>query len=95
MKISLQEVEHVARLARLKLTDEQSATLVDQLSDVLTYFDKLNELNTADVEPMSHAVQLSDVFRRDSAENSIERDEALANAPAQQDGFFKVPKVLG
>ena len=95
MKISLQEVEHVARLARLKLTDEQSETFVGQLSDVLTYFDKLNELDTADVSPMSHAVQLADVFRRDCAEGSIGRDEALANAPAQQDGLFKVPKVLG
>ena len=95
MKISLQEVEHVARLARLKLTDEQSEILVGQLSNVLTYFDKLNELDTTDVEPMSHAVQLVDVFRRDRAGGSIGRDEALANAPAQQDGLFKVPKVLG
>ena len=95
MKITSEEVEHVARLARLELSREETAVFEDQLSDVLTYFDKLNELDTTDVEPMSHAVELVNVFRPDRVGASTGRDEALSNAPAQQDGFFKVPKVLG
>ena len=95
MKITSEEVERVARLARLELSREEIAAFEDQLNSVLTYFDKLNELDTTDVEPMSHAVELVNVFRPDRMAASIERDEALGNAPAQQDGFFRVPKVLG
>ena len=95
MKITSEEVEHVARLARLELTDEQEQMFQRQLSDILTYFDKLSELDTSQVAPMSHAVQLVNVFRQDRIAESIPAREALANAPASQDGFFRVPKVLG
>ena len=95
MKITSEEVEHVARLTRLELSREETSVLGDQLSSVLTYFDKLNELDTTDVEPMSHAVEQINVFRSDRMNASIGRDEALDNAPARQDGFFQVPGVLG
>ena len=95
MKITPEEVQHVARLARLELSSDEIEVFGDQLSDVLTYLGKLNELDTTDVEPMSHAVELVNVFRPDRAGDSIAREDALGNAPAQQDGFFRVPKVLG
>lgn len=95
MKISREEVEHVAKLARLELSEEELTTFGEQLSQVLTYIGKLNELKTEGVEPMSHAVDLVNVFREDKTGESLGVEEALGNAPAREDGFFRVPKVLG
>ena len=95
MKITREEVEHVAKLGRLELTAEELETFGRQLSDVLTYIEKLNQLDTSKVEPMSHAVDLTNVFREDATGESLPVDEALGNAPERDGGFFKVPKVLG
>ncbi len=88
------QVEHVAKLARLALTGEERRRFAAQLSRILGYIDELNQLDTANVEPMSHPLDLSNVFRDDATAPSLPRDEALANAPQQRDGFFLVPPVL-
>ncbi len=96
MSSSLDEaaVRHVAHLARLEISDEEVRRYADQLSAVLGYVDQLNELDTTDVPPTTHAVPLSNVFRDDAVRASLDAERALSNAPKQQDGFFRVPKVL-
>jgi len=94
MKIDLQEIYQVARLARLKITEEEAERLMAQLNRILTYMDKLNELDTTGIEPMAHALPLTNAFRVDEVKPSLPPEEALANAPQGRDEFFTVPKVL-
>ncbi len=95
MAVTLNDVEHVAALARLSFSDEEKITLLDQLNDILRYMEQLNRLDTSDVEPLSHVIELSNVFREDVMRPSSPREEILKNAPARTDEFFKVPKVIG
>jgi aspartyl-tRNA(Asn)/glutamyl-tRNA(Gln) amidotransferase subunit C len=92
LKISSQEVEYVAHLARLEITDKEKFT--SQLNDILLYIDKLNELETKGVEPMSHAIAVTNAFREDKMMNSIGTQQTLANAPDARGDFFRVPKVI-
>ncbi|MBI5166177.1 MAG: Asp-tRNA(Asn)/Glu-tRNA(Gln) amidotransferase subunit GatC [candidate division NC10 bacterium] len=94
MKITKREVEHVARLARLELTEEEKERFTRELNSILTYFDKLNELNTEDVEPTSHVIPIVNVFREDEVRPSYPREEVLSNAPEEEEAFFKVPRIL-
>ena len=94
MKISSQEVEYVAHLARLEITDAEKDKFTSQLNDILLYIDKLNELDTKDVEPMSHAISVTNAFREDKIMNSIGTENSLANAPDARGEFFRVPKVI-
>ena len=94
MKISQKDVEHVARLARLTVVPEELKSLTEQMDAILGYVDKLNELDTAGVEPMAHAVPMSNVFREDEINPTIGIERALQNAPQSEDGYFKVPKVI-
>ncbi len=94
MKIDRKEVEHVAQLARLKFDDEQIEMLLKQMNSILDYFDKLQELDTGDIEPTSHAVAVNNVFRDDKVEESPDKELLLKNAPSQEKGCFKVPKVI-
>jgi len=94
MKITKQEVEHVARLARLELSDQEKETLTDQLSNILTYVEQLNELDTKGVEPTSHVLDISNVMRDDVPEASLPQDRALANGPDKASGHYKVPKII-
>ncbi|MGB2986570.1 MAG: Asp-tRNA(Asn)/Glu-tRNA(Gln) amidotransferase subunit GatC [Phycisphaerae bacterium] len=87
-------VRHVAHLARLEISDEEVARFAEQLSSILGYIEKLNELDTTDVPPTAHALAISNVFREDAVRPSCEADRALHNAPQCQEGFFRVPKVL-
>ncbi len=88
------EVRKVARLARLKLTEAEVETFTHQLSDILGYIDLLNEANTEEVEPMVHAIELSNVLREDRPQTSLPREEALKNAPSSDGHFFLVPPIL-
>lgn len=88
------KVRKVANLARLKLTDAEVADYVNKLGSVLQYMDALNEVNTDGVEPMVHAVELSNVFRADEVRESLPREEALKNAPKTDGTFFLVPQIL-
>jgi aspartyl-tRNA(Asn)/glutamyl-tRNA(Gln) amidotransferase subunit C len=94
MKITRKEVEHVARLARLELTEEEKVLFTSQLDGILAYVDKLNELNTDGIVPTSHAVPMENAFREDLVIPSIGLDNALANAPDRSGNFFRVPKVI-
>ena len=94
MKIDLQEIYQVARLARLKVTAEEAERLAAQLNRILAYMDKLNELETTAIEPMAHALPLTNAFRADEVKPSLPPEEALANAPQRRDEFFTVPKVF-
>ncbi len=94
MSVTKKDVEHIAKLARLEFNDEEINDYTQQLNKILEYVDKLNELDTENVEPLSHPVEGSNVFREDELKTSVSRDEALANAPDRTDEFFKVPKVI-
>jgi aspartyl-tRNA(Asn)/glutamyl-tRNA(Gln) amidotransferase subunit C len=94
MKIEKKEVEHIARLARLKLNEEEKERFGHQLDQILKYIEKLNELNTKGVEPAFHIVPLQNVMRKDKAEDSLPIKNALANAPATKGNYFKVPRII-
>jgi aspartyl-tRNA(Asn)/glutamyl-tRNA(Gln) amidotransferase subunit C len=94
MKITRAEVEHVARLARLELTDEEQQTFTGQMDAILAYVEKLNELDTAGIVPTAHAVPMENAFRDDLPAPPIGIDSALANAPDRVESFFRVPKVI-
>ena len=93
-KITREEVRHVALLARLELSDDEEERMTGQLNGILGYMDKLNELDTGDVEPTTHAIQLQNVFRADAVQPSLERQDSLANAPETDGVNFTVPRVI-
>jgi aspartyl-tRNA(Asn)/glutamyl-tRNA(Gln) amidotransferase subunit C len=93
-KITRADVEYVAGLAQLELDDSAKERLVDEMSGILAYMDKLNELDTADVEPMMHVLEVSNVFREDEVRPSMPREEALRNAPKDDGEYFVVPRIL-
>jgi len=94
MKITRREVEHVARLARLGLSEEEIERMRAQLDAILNYVDKLNELETREVPPTSHAIPMTNVFREDAVRPCLSQEEALANAPDRAEAFFRVPRIL-
>jgi len=94
VKITMAEVEHVARLARLELNEQEKEKMRAQLDSILSYIDKLNELDTSGVEPTSHVLPLTNVFREDEVRPSLSQEEALANAPDRHDLLFRVPRIL-
>jgi len=95
MRITKNEVIHVARLARLDLDETAVELYTKQLGDILTYMETLNRVDTETVPPTSHATFTDSAFRKDEVKASISPEEALANAPKSKDGSFVVPKVIG
>ena len=93
-RISRADVEHVARLARLELSEAEKERMRDELSGILAYIDKLLALDVAGVEPTSHAVPLTNVMRDDVPEPSLPQDDMLANAPDRHGDLFRVPRIL-
>ena len=94
MKITREEVMHVANLARLDMDEASIDKFADQIGTILEYVDVLNRVDTQGVTPTSHAISLTNVFREDQEKKTLERDQALANAPQKEDGNFVVPKVI-
>jgi aspartyl-tRNA(Asn)/glutamyl-tRNA(Gln) amidotransferase subunit C len=94
MKITIADVEHVARLARLELGSEEKELFAGQMSAILGYVEKLKSVNTDGIVPTSHAVPMENAFRDDVVRPSIGIEKALANAPASSGSFFAVPKVI-
>ena len=92
--ITREDVEHVAELARLELTAAEKGQFIVQLNSILTYIEKLSELDTAGVEPTSHVLPMSNVFRDDEVRPSLDRDQVLQNAPQESHFFFKVPRII-
>jgi len=95
MKITKNEVLHVADLARLSLDAAAIDKFAEQIGAILEYVDKLNEVNTEGVKPTSHAISLTNAFREDEQGAHLDREKALATAPQKEDGNFIVPKVVG
>jgi aspartyl-tRNA(Asn)/glutamyl-tRNA(Gln) amidotransferase subunit C len=94
MKITKKEVEYVAHLARLNLGPEEAESFTARLDEILTYFEKLKELDTANVEPTSHSIPMVNAFREDQVKPSLDIEDALSNAPDKEGNFFKVPKII-
>jgi aspartyl-tRNA(Asn)/glutamyl-tRNA(Gln) amidotransferase subunit C len=94
-KIDLEQVKHVAKLARLALPTQTLGKLTEQLESILEYVAKINEVDTAGVEPMAHALPIHNVLRDDVIGESLGVERALMNAPETDGPFFKVPKVIG
>ncbi|MCR4418184.1 MAG: Asp-tRNA(Asn)/Glu-tRNA(Gln) amidotransferase subunit GatC [Ignavibacteria bacterium] len=94
MKVTRELVIHIAELAHLKLKDDEIEKFQQELNQILEYVDKLNELETENVEPLSHPLPVINVAREDKLVPSVKREEALKNAPDSTEEFFKVPKVI-
>jgi aspartyl-tRNA(Asn)/glutamyl-tRNA(Gln) amidotransferase subunit C len=92
--ITREDVEHVAELARLELTAAEKEQFIAQLNNILAYFEKLNELDTTDVEPTSQVIPMSNVLRDDAVQPSLDRAKVLQNAPEESHFFFKVPRII-
>ncbi len=91
--ITIKDVEHVAKLARLELTEDEKELYTKQLGDVLKYVDQMNEVDTSNVKPMCQVIDFVNVTREDEVVHDISREELMANAPYEENGFFKVPKI--
>jgi aspartyl-tRNA(Asn)/glutamyl-tRNA(Gln) amidotransferase subunit C len=92
--VTLKDVEHVAYLARLSFSDEEKIRLTRQFNSILDYMDELNTIDTSAVEPLSHVIDLQNVFRDDVRTPGVTREDALRNAPSHGDAYFNVPKVI-
>ena len=95
MKVSKNDIEYIAKLAKLKFNDEEAAKMQDELNKILEYVEKLNELDTSEVEPLSHVIDLKNVDREDVVNQTLTADDMLKNAPSKTEKFFRVPKVIG
>lgn len=94
MKINEEQVQHVTKLARLDLAPEDVAAMTGQLDRILSYVETLNELETTNVEPTTHALAITNAFRDDEVHPSLDREKSLANGPLQNGEAFVVPKVI-
>lgn len=94
MDIGTKEIEHIANLSRITLTVDEKNTFAKQLTNILSYIEKLNELDTDEVQPMAYATSLKNIFREDKLKSSFSRQEILELSPSSTNGFFKVPKVI-
>ncbi len=94
MKIPLQEVEHIAELSRLKLTEDELLLFTKQLNTILDYMERLNKVDTRGVKPTSQALYITNALRWDILEGSLKKKEAMDNAPQKDRDFFLVPKVI-
>jgi aspartyl-tRNA(Asn)/glutamyl-tRNA(Gln) amidotransferase subunit C len=95
MPVTIEDVEKVAALAKLEFSEEEKAKIARQLDKIVGYVEKLRELDTDDVPPTSHVINLVNVLRDDKVEPWLTQEEALRNAPARKRGYFSVPKVIG
>lgn len=94
MKVTVDTIKHVAKLARLNLTEEQIQKFTPEMEEIIQYVDKLNELDTEGIEPTAHVMPVYNVQREDVVKESFDRDLILKNAATVEDGCFKVPKIV-
>ncbi len=94
MAVSKKDVEHIAKLAKLKFDENEKEKLQGELNKILEYIDKLDELDLSSVEPLENISETENVFREDEVDACLTKEDALKNAPAKTENFFKVPKVL-
>ena len=91
--ITIKDVEHVAKLARLELTEDEKVKFSKQLGDILKYVEQMNEVDTSNVKPMTQVIDFCNVMREDKVVQEISKEALMANAPEEENGFFKVPKI--
>jgi aspartyl-tRNA(Asn)/glutamyl-tRNA(Gln) amidotransferase subunit C len=94
LKINEETVDYTANLSKLNLTEKEKAKMTSDMANIISYFNKLNELDIRNVKPMEHVLSVRNVFRNDQVRKSYDREKMLANAPSIEDGCFKVPKVV-
>jgi len=94
VKITKEQIQHIAVLSRLNLSEEEKDLFGSQLSSILDYMDQLNELDTRETEPTSHVLSLSNVMRDDILTSSLPGEEALKNAPSHSQNFYRVPRII-
>jgi len=94
VKITKEQIQHIAVLSRLNLSEEEKDLFGSQLSSILDYMDQLNELDTRETEPTSHVLSLSNVMRDDILTSSLPGEEALKNAPSRSENFYRVPRII-
>lgn len=94
MSITLKDVEYVAKLAKLKLSENEKKRFQKELDRIIRYIDQLKQVDTENVPPTSHVLPMENVLREDEVKPSLTQEEALANAPDKKDGYFRVPKVI-
>ncbi len=94
MPVTKKDVEYIAGLAKLRLTEKELPKLTEQLNKILDYVQQLNEVDTEHVEPLAHPLQMKNVFRDDKQQESLPVEQALANAPKRKGHYFSVPKVV-
>jgi aspartyl-tRNA(Asn)/glutamyl-tRNA(Gln) amidotransferase subunit C len=94
MSVTINDVKYIANLARLNFEEKELESFTSQFNEILSFFEKLNELDTENIEPLSHPIPNQNVFRDDKLKSSVSQEEALKNAPDRSDEFFKVPKVI-
>ena len=93
MRITSDDVKHVARLAELEFSDEEIKKITSQLDKILEHVARVSAVNTEDVEPTSHVLKVKNVFREDTPSDTISKEEALKNAPLEEDDGFRVPRI--
>lgn len=94
MAISMSEVEHIAVLSKLKFNDEEKQSLAGHMADIIEFANKISELDTSDIEPTNHVLDIKNVFRKDEVIESYNREELLKNAPSSEAGCIVVPNVV-
>ncbi|HWP83287.1 MAG TPA: Asp-tRNA(Asn)/Glu-tRNA(Gln) amidotransferase subunit GatC [Bacteroidota bacterium] len=97
MSVTIKDVEHIAKLARLEFSEEEKQKFTQQLNQILAYVEQLNKIDTSKVEPLAQVIDtaVAGSIREDEVKPSLKPEEALKNAPAKTEEFFKVPKVIG
>ena len=94
VSISMKEIEHIAWLAKIELSEEEKRVFTEQINTILEYFKVIDEVNTDNVKPTFNVQDVTNVFREDEATPSLSRDEALKNAPEKEKGYVKAPKII-
>lgn len=94
MKITREQVEHVANLARLNLTEEEKEQMITDMGVIIEFANRINEMNIDDINPTAHVIPINNVFREDNVNPSFSRDELLSNAPNKENGCYSVPRIV-
>lgn len=94
MAVSIDEVKHIAKLAKLKFSDEELEDFTYRFNDILKYMDMLNKVDTENIAPLSHPVEMINVFRDDTLKEPVSTEDAMKNAPDSDGEFFRVPKII-
>lgn len=93
-KVTKETIEHIADLARLNISEAEKEKFTLEMEKIISYVDKLNELDTTHVKPMEHVIPIRNILREDVVTGSFDREKLMGNAPSQEDGCYKVPKVM-